>query len=206
MKAKVSGMGITEGAVTPDVTAAAADPWLSVLSSALDGSPAVDPLAMVRAQLEAQGDPRAQLLLRILDRQQHEREARERELEADVQAEPSAAPPEDAPPELIEDVRNVQEAVDALYEERDRLAARVAALAAAIGACRVCFGEDAMCERCLGHGVSGWRRPEPLAFRRYILPAYQRARAIERARAGRPLPRSDGPAPSARTTTTPDER
>jgi len=204
-------MGITEGPVIPDL-GATTDPWLSVLSSALDGSPPVDPLALVKAQLEAQGDERARLLLRILERQQQQREASAREWAAETAApidgdgQEGGEATTDGADDPLTDVQNVQQAVDALYAEVEVLRERTAAMATATGACARCFGENPLCDRCLGRGVPGWRRPDPIAFKRYVLPAYRRARAIERARAGRPIPRSDVHAHSAHTTTAGDER
>src|SRR5262245_30230889 len=77
--ARMSPMDTADTPVGPDRGAVTSDPWLSVLSSALDGSQPVDPLALVKAQLEAQGDDRARLLLRILERQHQHRDVSTRE-------------------------------------------------------------------------------------------------------------------------------
>ncbi|MGH9382806.1 MAG: hypothetical protein ACRD2N_00720 [Vicinamibacterales bacterium] len=199
----------------PD-TAVSDDPWLSALNSALDGSQPVDPFAIVKAQLEAQGDPRARLLLRILEQQRQFREAGALEWQQQQSAlddhHASTISPEmeggEPAIDLQTDVRNVQQAVDALYEEMGVLRARTQALAAATGACAICFGEDPLCDECAGRGVPGSRRPEPRAFRKYVLPAYGRARAFDRARdRSQPVPRSyDHSTRTDTTTKTADER
>jgi len=167
------------------------DPLLMMLSGALDGSRALDPLAMLRAQLESQNDPRIAMVFRLLEqRRMQEDEALKRlQEEAAAEEEASAGSEEpaaiDASPAIQEDLESVQQAVDAIYAELDVLRARSAAFAAAVGACPACFGEDPLCGTCRGLGSPGWRRPEPGAFRTYVLPAFARARAIDASYAGR---------------------
>jgi hypothetical protein len=47
-------------------------------------------------------------------------------------------------------------------------------LAAALGACYLCWGEDRDCKHCRGRGVPGWASPEPELFDEYIAPAVRR--------------------------------
>lgn len=47
-------------------------------------------------------------------------------------------------------------------------------LAAALGACYLCWGEDHECEHCDGAGVPGWSMPDPELFATYIAPAMER--------------------------------
>ena len=172
--------------VIPDVLdpSAANDPLFAVLSGALDGSRPIDLFSMLKTQLESQSNPKAAMMLRLLEqRRQQEAAALERlqqEAETasdDAQAQSSAA--------MQADIENVQKAVDAMHAELETLRARSAALAAAIGACHVCFGDDLRCGTCGGLGAPGWRRPEPAAFRKYVLPAFARVRAIENRRGDR---------------------
>lgn len=58
---------------------------------------------------------------------------------------------------------------------------RMVALAAALGACPRCMGENPSCPACGGDGIPGARRPDPEAFDRYVMPAVRRARAVRRA-------------------------
>ena len=53
-------------------------------------------------------------------------------------------------------------------------------LAAALGACARCWGEDVSCRRCGGSGGSGWDVPDREFFVRYVVPAVRRMRVEER--------------------------
>jgi hypothetical protein len=64
-------------------------------------------------------------------------------------------------------------------------------LAAALGSCRFCWGGDAGCELCCGHGASGWAAPDPTLFQELVVPAVQRLRAP--ARRHRPAPHVEKP-------------
>lgn len=55
--------------------------------------------------------------------------------------------------------------------ERDELRRRVALLAAALGACDRCWGEDASCPACDGAGRPGSSPPHASLFDRYARPA-----------------------------------
>ena len=57
-------------------------------------------------------------------------------------------------------------------------------MAAALGACRACWGGDTACPECDGHGGAGSRTPDPALFRELVVPAVRRVRAL-RARAAR---------------------
>src|SRR5204863_5798 len=48
-----------------------------------------------------------------------------------------------------------------LYEEHQNVTARLADLAAALGACGLCWGEDEFCPSCRGRGRPGMVRPDP---------------------------------------------
>lgn len=52
-------------------------------------------------------------------------------------------------------------------------------LAAGLGACAACWGDDTACAACRGRGRSGWRRPEDDRFRALIAPAVARRVARE---------------------------
>jgi hypothetical protein len=48
-----------------------------------------------------------------------------------------------------------------LYEAHQSVTARLADLAAALGACGICWGEDEFCPSCRGRGRPGMVRPDP---------------------------------------------
>jgi hypothetical protein len=70
-----------------------------------------------------------------------------------------------------------------LNSERRMLGQRVADLAAALGACGLCWGEDSACPCCRGRGRPGMVRPDPEL----------RLRLFGRARPAPPMMRADSP-------------
>lgn len=52
-------------------------------------------------------------------------------------------------------------------------------LAAALGACPICWGGDRRCEVCGGRGRPGYRLPEPALFNQLVVPAIHRVRAMK---------------------------
>jgi len=55
-------------------------------------------------------------------------------------------------------------------EELALLRRRNDTLAAATGACHLCWGDDLLCPLCVGRGGPGWQPPDPWAHQRYIAP------------------------------------
>jgi hypothetical protein len=53
--------------------------------------------------------------------------------------------------------------------------AQLLRVAAIVGACRLCLGEDPACAKCLGDGRPGWRPPDRAALLHWIGPALRRA-------------------------------
>ena len=152
-----------------------------------------DPLAALQAQLAAQaGDnPALAMLLQFMQQRPapaaampcdevpdaHSASAREDRLQADL--------------DLL--VRgHAQQAA-----ELDRLRQRNDALAAALGACHLCFGEDAWCPHCGGRGRPASRRPDPAAFERYVRPLLRRLQARDAMTAPRATPPEAAPNASA---------
>lgn len=86
-----------------------------------------------------------------------------------------------------------------LYAELEALRTRNDALAAAVGACYLCFGDDPLCEECGGRGVPGSLAPEPAAFRKYVHPALHRAQAAESGRRRYTTPRQRDPGQTRKT-------
>jgi hypothetical protein len=61
-----------------------------------------------------------------------------------------------------------------LYAEVESLRARAAVLADALGACKLCWGEDITCPACRGRGYPGGRSPRGDLFESFIAPAIRR--------------------------------
>ncbi|MBV9929451.1 MAG: hypothetical protein JO013_00690 [Alphaproteobacteria bacterium] len=98
--------------------------------------------------------------------------------------------------EEAEKVARLAEVSERMLAENAALQERMEALAAALGACPECLGEDPLCATCDGAGSPGSRLPEAEAFHLYVRPAVERVRAaLSRAAPRRPWPRN--PAASA---------
>ena len=82
-----------------------------------------------------------------------------------------------------------QRRVDEIAQDRARLLGTVERVAAALGACPVCLGDDEDCALCHGRGAPGSLPPVPEDFRRVVLPAVQaHAYTRSRSRRARPTP------------------
>lgn len=183
---------------TPDISSIGGDlggtpdPMLGVLIDALSGTGRVDPLALLRTQLDAQtrDNPQAVQILRLLEqRQQQNSEPQEDVIlssEEDVYLEHGTLAEENRE-ESARHTQELEDTVNKVYAELEALRTRNNALAAALGACYLCFGDDLLCEECGGRGIPGSLAPKPAAFRKYVLPAFRRAKAIETGR-GRSAP------------------
>jgi hypothetical protein len=95
----------------------------------------------------------------------------------------ATATPDDEPDDLDDDVidigptpgdRETADLLTRLYDEVELLRARSDRLADALGACRRCFGEDALCPVCHGRGTPGGRAPDPVLFAELVAPAHAR--------------------------------
>lgn len=109
------------------------------------------------AQL-AQQDPRMALLAGLLAQRNTEVS------DADLDDEP-------APGRRDDTVARVRRRVRDLCEQVSSLRARNDAFAAAVGACSVCWGENAGCLLCGGDGTAGSMPVDPDGFLRYVAPA-----------------------------------
>jgi hypothetical protein len=85
---------------------------------------------------------------------------------------------------------NAQDALRARFEtirtENKRLLEINDLLAAALGACRLCWGDDPECHECGGNGIPGGAVPRQPLFAKYVLPALRRRRE-ERQRTATPV-------------------
>jgi hypothetical protein len=78
---------------------------------------------------------------------------------------------------LRDEVAEVQAALDERAEQLQDLADRNAGLAAALGACATCWGEDPACAACHGRGVPGSMRPHKKFFDYYVAPLLARLKS-----------------------------
>jgi hypothetical protein len=156
------------------------------LGAGAPGANSPDPLGALKAQLaaQAQSNPGLAVLLQLME-QRPAAVAEERRAEEDAGATIHVSPDDER---MRADMQVLVQGAEQLSAEVDRLRQRTDALAAALGACHLCFGEDAWCPHCGGRGKPGSRRPEPCAFSRYVRPVLQR---MQRAAAA---PRNDSTA------------
>ncbi len=152
----------SETASTPMATsaeaesAAAGDPAARLLEQ-LQGR---DPSELLRELLaqRAATDPRMGLFSALLSRS----------APAEVEAEDDGAALRAArAAKLRALIAELSEELAALRQHNDQLAA-------ALGACRLCWGLDAGCPRCDGHGTSGYFVPDRKLFLEWIRPALAR--------------------------------
>lgn len=61
--------------------------------------------------------------------------------------------------------------LDAAYSEVKLLRERCDTIAAALGACALCWGHDSACRACRGHGLPGRSLPDEALFFEYVMPA-----------------------------------
>ncbi|MEA2561102.1 MAG: hypothetical protein QOH06_2606 [Acidobacteriota bacterium] len=138
--------------------------------------------ADLSAQLAAHSDPTVRLLAEMWGRREEEKVAEE-------QAEPlPAVDPLDVddlglPGQL--DARTLRRHVEHLELELGRLQEINDTLAAALGACEVCWGDDPECETCRGRGGPGSLPPDRALFERLAMPAVRRLRSSQPGPAGR---------------------
>ena len=71
--------------------------------------------------------------------------------------------------------------LERLYAEVEELRLRNRTAAAALGACRRCWGESPDCPVCRGRGRPGGRAPDPVLYHELVEPAVRRRARQERA-------------------------
>ena len=86
-------------------------------------------------------------------------------------ADPSDKPAEKAAVPMTGELRELEEELHDLREVNDTLAA-------ALGACPICWGGDRTCETCDGYGRAGCFRPDPALFVKLVAPAVRRVRTL----------------------------
>ena len=126
------------------------------------------------AQL-AESDPRLAPFTRFLAQ---ERAPREDVVEST--AEEVADEPDEDHSELhavrsrLKEARRVERTLLRMDAELQELRTRNETLAAALGACPMCWGDDPECEECDGRGHPGAAKPDSELFHHFIIPAVRR--------------------------------
>jgi hypothetical protein len=124
-----------------------ADPTTAMLIDYLMQQPTAEP--------EAESSPDEDANLNLLDRQKIE--------SAQVRSQ-----------EMTKAVNQLRQKVDNMYAELEELRARNDMLAAALGACYLCWGDDSKCEVCGGKGYPGFFPADKQHFRSLVMPAVYR--------------------------------
>ena len=127
------------------------------------GNGAKPPLHEMVAQL-AEDDPRMGLVAQFLA-------SREQAPVIELEEEDTQAA------ERREALQRLERTVKKLYSELEQLRERSDSLAAALGACYLCWGEDRRCELCGGQGWAGWQPRDPALFNEWIAPALRTGRS-----------------------------
>jgi hypothetical protein len=118
---------------------------------------ALDPQAML-AQM-GQGNPTVAAILQMMEAQK-----------AAAAREPVVidAPPVDAAPSALDELAA---RLEAAQEEIKLLRWRCDAVAGALGACGLCWGQEPSCRACRGQGGPGRCIPDEQLFREFVVPA-----------------------------------
>jgi hypothetical protein len=172
------------------------EPSLETVRDALNQGGAVDPFALLQAQLAGQSatDPRAAMLLQFLQQRRSAAASARPAAEAVPRDDMDDDGPSRARSERVAGAREVRATLRDLYAEVEALRRRNDEIAAAVGACFVCYGDDPACAECGGLGKPGSCAPEPAAYRKYVVPAVRRAQRGVSRKYGEPAPGSNGAA------------
>jgi len=117
-------------------------------------APDVDPMQAILQQYGA--DPRVRLITQLLQ----------------ARASAPKAPT----------VEELERRIERMRRAHDELRAQYLRVAAALGACARCWGDDPRCRECGGAGASGFFEPDRELFLCYVLPALRRVHAQAGAR------------------------
>jgi hypothetical protein len=100
-----------------------------------------------------------------------------------------------APTSRVDEVTALRRQLARVTAERNRLRAINDAVAAALGACPRCWGDDPRCSQCAGVGTPGARDPNRDAFEELVVPVLHRLQPADQpiASSGSPSGSSSGP-------------
>ena len=142
----------------------------ALAGSGSDGLSAKDVLL---SQLD-ETDPNTSLLIKLLAQQTPETIADEAEAEADQERLREEERTRARAAERAKALRHLRNTIDTLYAELEDLRARNDMLAAALGACHLCWGEDGRCPECGGQGHPGFFSLDRPLFGQLVVPAVHR--------------------------------
>lgn len=165
-----------------------ADPYSMLLESYASGAPGGLGVEQLLAQM-GEDDPRVSLVSKYLASR---RAAEAAEAEENAAAEAQAAAVE---AEKQEAVRTLQRMARSMFKELEELRGRNDMLAAALGACYLCWGENVSCELCGGEGAPGSTPPDGELFKELVGPVVRRLQRRRAKKGSHPAPpQAKGPA------------
>ena len=82
-------------------------------------------------------------------------------------------------PEMSRAIQVLRRKVDQMFAELEELRGRNDTLAAALGACHLCWGEDLHCPVCRGKGYPGFSMPDKELFLELVTPAVRKLKGKE---------------------------
>jgi hypothetical protein len=94
-----------------------------------------------------------------------------------IDVEPAEEPATPAPEDCSGVMRELRQQVESMFAELSVLRERTDLLASSLGACCLCWGEDAECRICRGRGRPGFSLPDDALFEEFVLPAIKTLRA-----------------------------
>jgi len=150
---------------------------VSRLRSSSGGAQIEDPQELL-AKLGASGNP----LVYALAKQFSEAQVKAaNETVIDVEPESTLEESADSPQEtqgyLPAETEELRQSVESLTCELRTLRERCDLLAAALGACCMCWGQDPACRACRGRGRPGYAIPDEPLVHEFVLPAIRTLRA-----------------------------
>lgn len=116
----------------------------------------------------AQSDPQLAPIVEMLNQRE---EQLQQELDHDEQADLLQQQEAEELADRRQRATALREQFAGITAEVDGLRGKLADLAAALGACPACFGDDGSCPWCRGRGRPGFMPPDPDGFTRLVLPA-----------------------------------
>jgi hypothetical protein len=132
------------------------------------------------AKLGASGNPLVTALAKQFSEAQANalRPANEPVIDVEPESTPeSADAPRGAPEYSPAETEELQQRVEAMSFELRTLRERCDLLAAALGACCLCWGQDPACRACRGRGRPGYAIPDEPLVHEFVLPAIRTLRA-----------------------------
>jgi DNA repair exonuclease SbcCD ATPase subunit len=155
----------------------AANPMLANLMARMQSS-ADSPGMNVEELLaqQAQTNPMAAMLMKQMA-EQNARAEEEKARVIDVQATATVEQVEEPVDASLATLCELRENAKVMQAELERLRERSDALAAAVGACPLCWGQSLDCRGCRGRGGPGFCTPDESLFEELILPAVRTLRA-----------------------------